>query len=151
MAQADSETLHLPQLHLCRSAAGYYICYLCSSVLNTHSTGSPYALAASYCTCSSSSNLQLQQKPTASAIQLQQHSTSILPRANTLTLSYPSSCLNLPGVVMIESHFLKMWRTILNPWLLESINSFWQCSRRNGRMELQSTAFVLALSHTNCS
>ncbi len=111
MAQADSETLHLPQLHLCRSAAGYYICYLFSSVLNTHSTVSPYALAASYCTCSS--NLQLQQKPTAAAIQLQQHSTSIA-KSKYINIVI-SIIMFLPRVVMIESHFLKMWRTILNP------------------------------------
>uniref|UniRef100_A0A671QTE0 Solute carrier family 12 member 3-like n=1 Tax=Sinocyclocheilus anshuiensis TaxID=1608454 RepID=A0A671QTE0_9TELE len=58
-------------------------------VLNAHSTLSPYALeVASSCTCLQQ---QLQQKPTAAAIQ-QQRSRSIPPRPNTLTLSYPFAC-----------------------------------------------------------
>uniref|UniRef100_A0A672LGS0 Zgc:113232 n=1 Tax=Sinocyclocheilus grahami TaxID=75366 RepID=A0A672LGS0_SINGR len=42
--QSSSENLHLPQLHLYRSAMGYFICYLCSSSFD------PYVPAATVVT-----------------------------------------------------------------------------------------------------
>ncbi len=55
--------------------------------------------------------------------QQQQRSRSILPRPNTLTLSYPLPC-NLPRVVMIELDFVKCcWVNVTTPLQWKSVGS----------------------------
>ncbi len=80
-SQLTSETLHLPQLHLYRSATGWFtyamgvihMCYMCSSSIS-------YMLTAACCGCSKSQYL------------LCHSSRSIPPRPNTLTLSCTLPC-----------------------------------------------------------
>ncbi len=89
--QRTSETLHLPQLHLCRSATGWfmYAIWGYSYVLYVQQQ---YFLHA----CSSMLWMYWQKQVSVLALpQQQQHSRSIPPRPNTLTLSCTLPCQSL--------------------------------------------------------